>query len=200
MQNLYFVKTNITKLYLRLLINSFYLPYKYLVIKAFTSGRTRFLYFLRFFFSLQRVIPKFFLMFLSYVNILAFTALLRGSSFFIPLRFWILILHHFRFFFEALITLRLITGWLSSVNLHQGGTFEQIIFNLSEPYFKAFEEILPRGLSALFSYYLIEVIGSFIEMAYRAMVIYAGGSRKKSFIENVDLFTLALSGETLLNI
>lgn len=96
--------------------------------------------------------------------------------------------------------MRLIAEWFSSLNLHKGGAFEQIIFNLSEPYFKAFEEILPRGLSALFSYYLIDFIGSFIEIAYRAMVIYSGGSRKKSFIENVDLFTLALSGETLLNI
>lgn len=200
MQKLYFIKTNITTLYLRLLINSFYLPYKYLIIKAFTSGRIRFLYFLRFFFSLYRFIPKFFLILLTNVNILFFTILVRGSSFFIPFRFWILILHHFRFFYEALITMRLIAEWFSSLNLHKGGAFEQIIFNLSEPYFKAFEEILPRGLSALFSYYLIDFIGSFIEMAYRAMVIYSGGSRKKSFIENVDLFTLALSGETLLNI
>jgi uncharacterized protein YggT (Ycf19 family) len=197
MQKTYFVKNQLRELYSFVLSYDSYLPYKYIIIKAFSSGRKRFLYILRFLLRFKQLMPKLFLIFASSSNILTF--ILRGSTFFIPIRFWILILHHFRFFYEALLTIRLVAEWYPSINLHQGGTFEQIIFSLSEPYFKIFEEILPKGLSALFSFYLIDHLGSIIELFYRALVIYGGGSRKKSWIESVDLINLAMSSEKLIH-
>lgn len=196
MQTLNFLKNRLNRLCFFVLSSNYYLPYKYIVIKAFTSGRRKILYLLRFLFPLNRLIARLFLICASSLHI--FTSLLRGSSFFIPARFWLLILHHFMFFYEALLTLRLIAEWYPSINLHEGGVFEQIIFNLSEPYFKAFEEILPKGLSALFTFYIVEYISAIIEICYRTLVLYGGGARKKSWLENVDLVVLAISGENLL--
>nr|YP_010451147.1 hypothetical protein NUH79_pgp035 [Vischeria punctata]AOW70921.1 hypothetical protein [Vischeria sp. CAUP Q 202]QFR99739.1 hypothetical protein [Vischeria stellata]UTV00928.1 hypothetical protein [Vischeria punctata] len=198
MHTLSFLKNRLIRLYFFVLSSNYYLPYKYIVVKAFTSGRQKILYLLRFLFPLNHILARLVLAFASSLHI--FTSLVRGSTFFVPARFWLLILHHFMFFYEALLTIRLIAEWYPSVNLHQGGIIEQIIFNLSEPYFKAFEEILPKGLSALFSFYLIEHISSIIEIFYRTLVLYGGGCKKKSWIENVDLIVMAISGENLITV
>nr|YP_010478577.1 hypothetical protein Ycf19 [Chlorobotrys sp.]UVI60882.1 hypothetical protein Ycf19 [Chlorobotrys sp.] len=198
MHTLSFLKKRLSSFYFFVLSSNYYLPYKYLVIKAFTSGHHKILYILRFIFPLDRLIARLFLVCASCLHIV--TSLLRGSSFFLPARFWLLVLYHFMFFYEALLTIRLIAEWYPSINLHEGGTVEQIIFKLSEPYFKIFEEILPKGLSALFSFYLIEHISSFSEIFYRTLVVYGGGSKRKSWVESIDLVVLAISGESLLSI
>lgn len=195
MQKLYFVKNQLHQLYLFVLSYNYYLAYKYLVIKAFASGRKRYLYFLRFLFSFNRLVPGLFVIFTSLFNL--FTFIIRGSSIILPVRFWLLILHHFRFFYETLLTIRVIVEWFPSINLHQGNVVGQIIFDLSEPYFKTFGNILPRGLSALLSYYLIDHICSIIEFVYRIMVIYGGASKKRSGIKIFHLVGLALSGESI---
>jgi len=102
-------------------------------------------------------------------------------------------------FYEIILTIRLVVEWYPSINLTEGGIFEQIIFNLSEPYLKASEEILPRGLSAIFAFLLVDQIKSFIKLLYRSLVLYGGGSTQKLWIETVDLLGLTLVGETLMS-
>ena len=189
-------KNRLNKLYFFVLSSNYCLPYKYIVVKAFTSGRLKILYLLRFLFPLNRVLQRLFLVLASSISI--FTPLLRGSSSFLLLRFCLLILHHFIFFYEIILTLRFVAEWYPSINLHEGGVVGQIIFTLSEPYFKAFEEILPRGLSAIFSFFLVEQLKSIPELIYRALVLYGGNCRKKSWIQSVDLLSLALFGEKIL--
>lgn len=198
MQTLPIIKNRLTKLYCFVLSYNNCLPYKYLIVKSLTSGSRKILYLLRLLFPLNRLISRLFLILASSLNI--FTSLLRGSNsfIFIPARFWLLMLHHFMVFYEVILTIRLVVEWYPSINLTEGGVFEQIIFNLSEPYLKASEEILPRGLSAIFAFLLVDQIKSFIKLLYRSLVLYGGGSKKKLWIETVDLVGLAVAGETIL--
>jgi uncharacterized protein YggT (Ycf19 family) len=122
--------------------------------------------------------------------------LLTRSSFFLPLRFWVLILYHFTFFYEVVLTLRLFLEWYPNLNFQGGGIFEQTIYELSEPYFMVFEETLPKELATLFSFVLIEYIPSIIGILYKTLTVY--GQRKRSWIENVDLIVSAVSAESLL--
>lgn len=196
MQILPIIKTRLTKLYCFILSYNNLLPYKYLIVKAFTSGSRKILYLLRLIFPLNRLISKLFLVVASFLNI--FTFVLRGSNSFIPIRFWLLVLHHFMVFYQVIITIRLVVEWYPSINLNEGGVFEQIIFNLSEPYLKISQEILPRGLSGIFTFILIERIQFFIQLIYRTLVLYGNSSRKKLWIETVDLLVLTLLGENIL--
>lgn len=196
MQTLPIIRTRLTKLYCFVVSYNNCLPYKYLIVKAFTSGSRKILYLLRLIFPLNRLISKLFLLVASSLNI--FTSLLRGSNSFIPARFWLLVLHHFMVFYQVIITIRLVVEWYPSINLTEGGVFEQIIFNLSEPYLKISQEILPRGLSGIFTFILIERIQFFIQLLYRTLVLYGNSSRKKLWIETVDLLVLTLFGENIL--
>ena len=87
--------------------------------------------------------------------------------------------------------------WYPSINLTEGGIFEQIIFNLSEPYFKASEEILPKGLSAIFAWLLIEQIKSFISRSYRVLTTYCVDSKGKICLETMDILALTIFGEKI---
>lgn len=198
MQTFYFIKNYLTQLYFFVYSNNNYLSYKYIVLRTFSSGQKKLLYLVRFFFYLSRTLPTLFLLFATSINF--FSSLCRGPRLLLPFRFWVLLLHHFRFLFEAILTLRLIAEWFPGINLHKGGPFEQVIFNVSEPYFQAFDEILPRGLSTIFSFYLIEHSAAIIEMFYRTLVIYGGGSQKRSWLESMDLVVLAVTGEKILSI
>ena len=91
--------------------------------------------------------------------------------------------------------------WYPSINLTEGGIFEQIIFNLSEPYFKASEEILPKGLSAIFAWLLIEQIKSFISRSYRVLTTYCVDTKGRVVcLEIIDILVLAIFGEKILPI
>ncbi len=194
MQTLTHIKIRLVRFYSFVLSSNSYLPYKYIVVKAFTSGRSKTLYLLRLIFPLNRLLNRLFLICVSSLHI--FTSLLKRSSFFLPPRFWLLILYHFTFFYEVVLTLRLFLEWYPNVNFHGGGIIEQTIYELSEPYFMAFEETLPKELATLFSFVLIEHIPSIIGILCRTLIVY--GPRKRSWIENVDLIVSAISAESLL--
>ena len=58
MQTLPIIKNRLTKLYCFVLSYNNCLPYKYLIVKAFTSGNRKILYLLRLIFPLNRLISK----------------------------------------------------------------------------------------------------------------------------------------------
>ena len=199
MQTLPIIKNRLIKLYcFAVTYKQNCLVYYSIVIKALITGNRKVLYLLRLLFPLNKLTSRLFLIFASSLNV--FTSLLRGPNTFLFMsgRFWLLILHHFMVFYEVILSLRFVMEWYPSINLTEGGIFEQIIFNLSEPYFKASEEILPKGLSAIFAWLLIEQIKSFISRFYRVLTTYCVDSKGKICLETMDILALTIFGEKIL--
>lgn len=199
MQTLPIIKNRLIKLYCFTVSYKSCLPYYSLVVKALTTGNRKILYLLRLLFPLNKLTSRLFLILVSSLNV--FTSLLRGPNTFLFMsgRFWLLILHHFMVFYEVILSLRFVMEWYPSINLTEGGIFEQIIFNLSEPYFKASEEILPKGLSAIFAWLLIEQIKSFISRFYRVLTTYCVDTKGRVVcLEIIDILLLAIFGEKLI--
>lgn len=201
MQTLPIIKNRLIKLYCFAVSYKDYLPYYTLVIKTLTTGNRKILSLLHLLFPLNKLTARLFLILVSSLNV--FTSLLRGPNtlLFMSGRFWLLILHHFMVFYEVILSLRFVMEWYPSINLTEGGIFEQIIFNLSEPYFKASEEILPKGLSAIFAWLLIEQIKSFISRFYRVLTTYCVDTKGRVVcLEIIDILVLAIFGEKILPI
>lgn len=193
MQTLSIIKNRLIKLCFFVSSYKNNLPYYTFIIKTLNTGNRKILSLLYLIFPLKNLTAKLFLILFSSLNIC--TSFLGNTNklFFVFGRLSLLILHHFMVFYEVILSLRFVMEWYPSINLTEGGMFEQIIFNLSEPYFKASEEILPKGLSAIFAWLLIEQIKSFISRFYRVLTTYCDNN-----IEIIDILTLALFGEKIL--
>ena len=158
---------------------------KTIIGKAFVSGKDRLLFQMRYLRSplIDPIRRRILVLFL------------KATRDLVPLRFWILVLHHFMFFYTIVVTVRFVLDFAPATNLAKSGAAGQVIFNLSEPYFKVAESILPRGL-LLLTFLLFDYFEKLIGLIYRVLVLYGRGSKKKLWIEAIDTLALSLYGES----